>query len=123
MLSLSKLSEKLLPGIDYYLRSVPFPNRSSRAVVLPNTDGTFDIYINTLFSEAEQEEALQHELRHLIENHFYDERPVAINEAEANGKKKTALLAEEPKRFVSEYIRCFPSLDALLQFALENGGV
>lgn len=71
---------------EYYIRRVPFPNRSVRAATFPNDDGSFDIYLNTLLTEAEQQRALEHELRHIRLGHFYSDKPLAEKEAEADGK-------------------------------------
>lgn len=70
---------------EYYIRRLPFPNRSVRAATFPNDDGTFDIYINTLLSESEQQRALEHELRHIRLGHFYSDAPLSEKEAEADG--------------------------------------
>ncbi|MCD8117181.1 MAG: ImmA/IrrE family metallo-endopeptidase, partial [Oscillospiraceae bacterium] len=70
---------------EYYIRRLPFPNRSVKAATFPNDDGTFDIYLNTLFSESEQQSALAHELRHIRLDHFYSDAPIAQKEAEADG--------------------------------------
>ena len=55
---------------DYFVRRVAFPNMSAKACVLPNDDGSFDIYLNTLWPEAVQQDALEHELRHINKDHF-----------------------------------------------------
>ncbi len=70
---------------EYYIRRVPFPNRSVHAATYPNDDGTFDIYVNALLSEAEQQRALEHELRHIRLGHFYSDASLAEKEAEADG--------------------------------------
>lgn len=70
---------------EYYIRRVPFPNRSVHAATYPNDDGTFDIYVNALLSESEQQRALEHELRHIRLGHFYSDAPLAEKEAEADG--------------------------------------
>lgn len=70
---------------EYFIRRVEFPNRSVRAATFPNDDGTFDIYVNTLLSESEQQRALEHELRHIRLGHFYSDAPLAEKEAEADG--------------------------------------
>lgn len=70
---------------EYFIRRVPFPNRSVRAATFPNDDGTFDIYLNALLSEAEQQRALEHELRHIRLGHFYSDAPLEEKEAEADG--------------------------------------
>lgn len=62
---------KYIEGIDYWVRYVQFPNMASESVVASHGDGTFTIYINTLFSIERQEERLQHEIQHLIDEHFY----------------------------------------------------
>lgn len=70
---------------EYYIRRVPFPNRSVHAATYPNDDGTFDIYVNALLSESEQQRALEHELRHIRLGHFYSDASLAEKEAEADG--------------------------------------
>lgn len=70
-------------GIDYFVRKIEFPNMASPGMAVSNGDGTFTIYINSLFSEQKQEEALAHELRHLIKNHFYRDDDLWYLEDEA----------------------------------------
>lgn len=62
---------KYIEGIDYWVRYAQFPNMASESVVASHGDGTFTIYINTLFSQERQEDRLQHEIQHLIDEHFY----------------------------------------------------
>ena len=62
---------KYYEGMDYWIRFVEFPNMASESVVVSHGDGTFIIYINTLFCEAKQKERLAHELNHLQKEHFY----------------------------------------------------
>jgi len=52
-------------------------------VVLPNDDGTFDIYINEILPEEIQNKALEHELEHIRRDHLYNDDPVGRNEKEA----------------------------------------
>lgn len=76
---------KYYEGIDYWVRFVEFPNMASESVVASHGDGTFTIYINTLFCEERQKDRLQHELRHLEENHFYrDELTITQIERQAD---------------------------------------
>ena len=65
----------LIENSDYYVRVVPFPVRVP-GMVMPNEDGTFSIYINADLSELEQREALDHELDHILNNDFYNEKPI-----------------------------------------------
>ena len=67
---------------DAFVRLLPLP-LPVRGVVLPNDDGTFDIYINANLSGPQQQAALAHELKHIKKNHLYDVNPVWVNEAEA----------------------------------------
>lgn len=75
---------------EYYVRRLPFPNRSVRAATFLNDDGTYDIYVNTLLTDSEQQRALEHELRHIRLGHFYSDAPIAEKEAEADGRVPAA---------------------------------
>ena len=92
---------------DYFVRLVELP-RTVNGVTLPNDDSTFDIYLNSLLTEDEQKTALEHEIEHIIQDHFYnDVKPLRQIEAEAD-KKPAAPPKEKQKK-----IMCFTSLDAL----------
>lgn len=56
---------------------------NTEAVVVPNNDNTFDIYINSHLCRCRQKAALEHEINHLIRDHLYNEDPVRKNELEA----------------------------------------
>lgn len=70
-------------GPNIFVRLIPLPC-SVRAAVLPNEDGTFDIYINAALPEELQHRALAHELSHIRRDHFYQDAPVTHAETEAN---------------------------------------
>ena len=92
---------------DYFVRLVELP-RTVNGVTLPNDDGTFDIYLNSLLTEDEQKTALEHEIEHIIQDHFYnDVKPIRQIEAEADKKP------DEPPKEKQKRIMCFTSLDAL----------
>ena len=77
---------KYIEGMDYWVRYLPFPNMASESVAASHGDGTFTIYINTLFPEERQQERLRHELRHLTEEHFYrDDLSIRQIEHQADG--------------------------------------
>lgn len=77
---------RYIEGMDYWVRYVQFPNMASESVAASHGDGTFTIYINTLFPPERQEERLRHELRHLCEEHFYrDELTIRQVERQAEG--------------------------------------
>ena len=69
-------------GSNIFVRTIPLPI-AVRAVVLPNDDGTFDVYINANLPEELQQKALAHELEHIRRDHFYNDDPVWLNEQEA----------------------------------------
>lgn len=97
---------------DYYIRRLPFPNRSVKAATFPNDDGTFDIYVNTLYPPADQEAALRHELEHIRLGHFYSDAPIRQKEAEADGRA----LPDGPEN--TRTIPVFPSPEALGKWIL-----
>lgn len=70
--------------IEYYIRQFPMPDKV-RGFVTPNDDGTFSIYINSNLSDALQKKALEHELKHIAKDHFYDEiKSLEVVEIEAS---------------------------------------
>ena len=62
---------KYYQGVDYFLFFMDFPHMGVPGVIASNSDGTANIYINTLYCEEVQRRAIKHELRHLVKNHFY----------------------------------------------------
>ena len=80
------MQKRLIENVDYFVRVVHFPNRSTPAQVWVNDDGTFDIYVDDLAADIDA--AVAHELTHIRNDHFYDDiRPVANLEEEANAKE------------------------------------
>lgn len=69
-------------GNYIFVRMIGMPD-TVPAVVLPNDDGTFDIYINENLPEEMQNRALEHELEHIRRDHLYNDDPVGLNEREA----------------------------------------
>ena len=70
--------------IDYYVRLVELPRRVE-GVTVPNNDGSFSVYINSLLSESQRQRVLDHELEHLEKEHFYVDMPVSRMEQQAEG--------------------------------------
>lgn len=66
----------------FFVRLVALPP-AVEGVTVPNDDGTFDVYINSKLPLEKQGQVLMHELEHIKKDHFYNEDPVWINEAEA----------------------------------------
>ena len=88
---------KYIEGVDYWVRYVQFPNMASESVAASHGDGTFTIYINTLFPPERQEERLRHELQHLEQEHFYrDDLTIRQLEHHADGVGLIPDSAEAP---------------------------
>lgn len=58
-------------GVDYFFFFEDFPHMGVPGVIAANSDGTANIYINTLYCVSVQQQTAKHELRHLAKNHFY----------------------------------------------------
>jgi len=54
------------------------------ALTIPDENGDFTIIVNDNLDDGVMRQALDHELKHVMLNHFYDCRNVAIDEKEAN---------------------------------------
>ena len=66
----------------YFVRFLALPS-SVEGVTLPNNDGTYDVYINSVLPVEKRREALAHELSHIRFDHLYNNDPVWINERDA----------------------------------------
>lgn len=79
---------RLIEGVDYFVRFVRFPNRANRGAVIPNDDGTYDIYVNMNIyaDETRVRRVVDHEIRHIILGHFdVLDRGIEELEREARG--------------------------------------
>ena len=72
---------------DVFIRTAALPC-AVKAVVVPNDDGTYDIYVNSSLSGDEQLDAMQHELCHIKENHFENAEPIVLSELAAHRSEK-----------------------------------
>lgn len=104
--------------IDYNVYQIKFPNRANKAMVFPNDDNSFDIYLNTLYPDDVLQEALQHELRHLESDHFYNELlKITDIEAEADGKVISHPAVIDPE---VRTIPCFSSPEQLRKYLVKT---
>lgn len=65
------------------IRGIELPPKV-RGVTVVDSEGDYNVYINTLLSDEVQRKTQRHELRHIVNDHFYNHDPVVINELEAN---------------------------------------
>lgn len=93
--------------LEYYVRLVSLP-RAVEGVSVPNDDGSFDIYINSRLSPQQREETLEHELRHLKQEHFYLDLPLSRMERQADGEPLNVVLHPTQGK-----VPCFYSESAL----------
>lgn len=70
---------------DYFVRLIRLPIKVE-GVTVPNSDGSFSIYINELLCEEKRRDVLEHELRHIRAEHFYVDMPVEHMERQACGE-------------------------------------
>ena len=102
---------------EYFVRLVELP-RAVHGTVMPNPDGTFDIYINALLPLDQQQAALEHELEHIRLDHLYSENDLREIEAVADGLPTPAAPAAGMKT-----IPFYPSLDALTDALIASGEI
>lgn len=107
---------------EYFVRIVVLPPKID-GVTVPNDDGTFDIYINALLSEERQINRLEHEIRHISMDHFYEDMSVAVCEAEANGGSRAPKEKKSEPRIPDVFseaplgmVPIFNSLDAFKNY-------
>ena len=114
---------------DHFVRLVELPRRVY-GVTMPNDDGTFSVYINSLLSSAEQRRTLEHELAHMARDHFYSSDPVGEQESEARGETPPPEPEPEPVQKPAEAKDApltmpsyFESLDALTEYLRSVGAL
>ena len=87
---------KYYRDIDYFIFYCDFPHMGVPGVIAANSDGTVNIYINTLYSPDHQDRALRHELRHLVLNHFWtDTKTIREKEREADTEDEDIIFADD----------------------------
>ena len=97
---------------EYFVRLVELPT-SVEGVTIPNSDGTFNIYINSVFCEERQRDILSHELRHIQKDHFYNDTiPIREIEREADGVEKEPEQLPNVFEHSAKVIPFFSSLEA-----------
>lgn len=75
-------------NVDYFIYFEDFPHMGIPGVIVANSDGTANIYINTLYNAERQDKTIRHELRHLAKEHLYcDHMTIEEKEAEADNFK------------------------------------
>ena len=68
-----------IENCDYFVRYTKLPPKIW-AFVTPNDDGTFSIYLDPRRSREQQIEDYLHELKHILDDDFYNGLPIYICE-------------------------------------------
>ena len=97
------MSRDLVENADYFVRYLRFPNRANPSMVFVNDDGTFDIYLNTRFDKEFLREKLEHELRHLRDEHFFVDLPIQTIERQADGESVLAPVLNPPPGMIAQF--------------------
>lgn len=131
-------------GVDYFFFFEDFPHMGVPGAIASNSDGTANIYVNTLYCHERQVQAIKHELRHLVKNHFYcDFMTIEEKELDAdNFDDPSCIFAddftsveyieeygadEQPKKELPDVffypppgkIACFRSLESMHHYVME----
>jgi hypothetical protein len=70
---------------DIYIYTVPMPSKIEGITVYKNND--YIVLINNELNKETQDRAIQHEIKHINQNHLYDYRSVELCEVEAGGRR------------------------------------
>lgn len=65
-----------IDGADYFVRIVPFPVSRIGGAVTTNDDGTYSIYINQNMDIYRQRKAYRHEVMHIENGDFYNDKSI-----------------------------------------------
>lgn len=68
-----------------FIRAIKLPG-SIKGVTIPNDDGTFNVFINSSLCPECTDSTLEHELKHIKKDHFYDDTKT-IEEVESEADK------------------------------------
>ena len=66
-----------------YIRPLHQLPVSVEAVTVMDSDGNYNVYVNTKLTADKQQQAYSHEIRHIRLQHFYNFDPIVVNEIEA----------------------------------------
>jgi len=69
-----------LEDADYFVRIVKLP-KGIKAMIIPNDDGTFSMYLDSRRTREQWIDDWTHEIWHLIRNDFYNSKPIWVVEA------------------------------------------
>lgn len=69
-----------LEDADYYIRVIKLPE-GIKAMIIPNDDGTFSMYLDSRRTWEQWLDDWEHEIWHILRNDFYNGQPIWVVEA------------------------------------------
>jgi hypothetical protein len=69
-----------IEGVDFFVYYMKMP-KGIYAFVMPNSDGTYSMFLDPRRSRDQQLEDYIHELTHIVREDFYNDLPIQIVEA------------------------------------------
>lgn len=69
-----------LEDADYYIRIVKLPS-GIKAMIIPNDDSTFSLYLDSHRTWEQWLDDWEHELWHIIREDFYNNKPIWVVES------------------------------------------
>lgn len=69
-----------LEDADYYIRIIKLPE-GIKAMIIPNNDGTFSMYLDSRRTREQWLDDWEHEVWHILRNDFYNGQPIWVVEA------------------------------------------
>ena len=70
-------------GCDYFIYIVKLPP-GILAMVIPNDDSTFSLYLDSRRSREQWIDDWEHEIWHILRNDFYNNEPICVVEGRAS---------------------------------------
>lgn len=71
---------------DIFIRYTTGMPASIKAYTLTDSDGNYNVYVNTALNSIRQQEAIEHEMRHIEGGHFFRGTSVKKDEQEAENR-------------------------------------
>lgn len=81
----------LIEGSDYFLHFVKLANKANPAMVVENQDGTYDVYLNTLYDSLALRDSLPHEFIHIADDHLFINLPIETIESQADARAEAVI--------------------------------
>lgn len=107
-------------GNQYVVHVINFPGGVHAAVAITGDD-IYHVFINDALSVHQRRRALDHEIRHIDQNHLYNDiLPIGYMEKIARGESPQEWSSTVDLRDTVRTIPCFTSLEVFRDFAVQQ---